>query len=105
MADTIYLIRGQNLDATAVFRDESGEVITIDETFTVTSSMKSLNGCRDSFILSPTISAGSVLINRTTDDLTDPRYVFDIILKPATGSRDITTNIFLQLEQPITKLT
>jgi len=40
-----------------------------------------------------------------TDDLADPKYVFDIIVKPSSGSRDITTRIYLQLEQPITPLT
>jgi len=105
MADTIYLIRGQNLNVTAVFNDESGDPITIDGTYTVTSSMKSLAGCNAAFALSPTVSGGSVLIARTTDDLEDPRYVFDIIVKPASGTREITTRIFLQLEQPITPLT
>lgn len=105
MSDTIYLIRGQDLDVTAVFNDESGDSITIDGTYSVTSSMRSVKGCVDSFSLSPLVSGGSVTINRTTDDLSDPKYVFDIIVKPATGSRDISTRIFLQLEQPITPLT
>jgi hypothetical protein len=105
MADTIYLIRGQDLDVTATFRDEAGDLITIDGTYTVTSSMKSLTGCKTAFALSPTVSGGSVLIHRATDDLTDPRYVFDIIAKPSSGSREITTRIYLQLEQPITPLT
>jgi hypothetical protein len=105
MADTIYLIRGQDLDITATFSDDAGAPITIDGTYTVTSSMKSMSGCKDSFALSPTVSAGNVLIHRTTDDLTDPKYVFDIIAKPASGSRDITTRLYLQLDQPITPLT
>jgi hypothetical protein len=104
MADTIYLIRGQNLDVTVTFRDDDGNVIVIDETYTVTSAMKSTIGCKSSFDLLPTVSGGNVIINLTTDDLTDSRYVFDIILKPLSGSRDITTRIYLQLEQPITPL-
>jgi len=105
MADTIYLIRGQDLDLTAVFNDEAGAPIVIDETYTITSSMRSMKGCQDSFALSPAVSDGAVTINRVTDDLADPKYVFDIIVKPSSGSRDITTRIYLQLEQPITPLT
>ena len=105
MADTIYLIRGQDLDVTATFSDDAGDPITIDGTYTVTSSMKSLSGCATAFDLSPTVSGGSVVISYATDELTDPRYVFDIIAKPASGTREITTRIYLQLEQPITPLT
>lgn len=105
MADTIYLIRGQDLDITATFADEAGVNIPIDGTYSVTSSMKSMSGCKDSFALSPTTSAGNVLIHRATDDLTDPKYVFDIIAKPSSGTRDITTRIYLQLDQSITPLT
>lgn len=105
MADTIYLIRGQDLDVTATFTDLDGDQIVIDGTYTVTSSMKSLSGCKAAFALSPTLSAGSVVIHYATDDLTDSRYAFDIIVKPASGARTITTRIFLQLEQPITPLT
>lgn len=105
MADTIYLIRGQDLNVTAVFNDESGSPITIDGTYTVTSSMQSMKGCQNVFALSPDISDGAVTISRTTDDLADPKYVFDIIAKPASGTREITAKIFLQLEQPVTPLT
>ena len=105
MADTIYLIRGQDLDITATFADEAGVNIPIDGTYSVTSSMKSMSSCKDAFALSPTTSAGNVLIHRATDDLTDPKYVFDIIAKPSSGTRDITTRIYLQLDQSITPLT
>jgi hypothetical protein len=105
MADTIYLIKGQDLDVTATFADTDGSPIVIDGSYAVTSSMRSLKGCQDSFPLSPTVSGGSVLIHRATDDLDDPKYVFDIILKPTLGTREITTKIYLQLEQPITPLT
>jgi hypothetical protein len=105
MADTIYLIRGQDLDITASFADDAGAPITIDGTFTVTSSMRSMQSCRDSFPLSPTVSGGNVLIHRSTDDLEDAKYVFDIVAKPSSGTRDITTRLFLQLDQPITPLT
>jgi hypothetical protein len=105
MTDTIYLIRGQDLDITATFADDAGAPITIDGTFTVTSSMRSTAICHDSFLLAPTVSGGNVIIHRATDDLEDAKYVFDIVLKPSTGTRDITTRIYLQLDQPITPLT
>lgn len=105
MADTIYLIRGQDLDITASFADDAGAPITIDGTFTVTSSMRSMHSCNDAFTLFPTVSGGNVIIHRATDDLEDSKYVFDIVLKPSTGSRDITTRMYLQLDQPITPLT
>jgi hypothetical protein len=105
MADTIYLIRGQDLDITASFADDAGAPITIDGTFTVTSSMRSTVICHDSFSLSPTVSGGNVLIHRSTDDLEDAKYVFDIVLKTSPGNRDITTRMYLQLDQPITPLT
>lgn len=105
MADTIYLIRGQDLDVTATFTDLDGDQIVIDGTYTVTSYMTSMSKCKSVFTLSPTLSSGSVVIHYSTDDLTDSRYAFDIIAKPATGTRIITTRIFLQLEQPITPLT
>ena len=105
MADTIYLSRGQTLDVTATFRDAAGVQIAIDETYTVTSSMKAVKGCTDSFTLSPTLLAGSVIIAYSTDLLTEPRYVFDIIAKPASGTREVTAKIYLQLEQPVTPLT
>jgi hypothetical protein len=105
MADTIYLIRGQDLDITASFADDAGAPITIDGTFTVTSSMRSMQSCNDLFPLSPTVSGGNVLIHRSTDDLEDAKYVFDIVAKPSSGTRDITTRIYLQLDQPITPLT
>lgn len=105
MADTIYLIRGQDLDITASFADDAGAPIIIDGTYTVTSSMRSMHSCNDAFTLSPTVSGGNVIIHRATDDLEDSKYVFDIVLKPSTGSRDITTRMYLQLDQPITPLT
>jgi hypothetical protein len=105
MADTIYLSRGQTLNVTAVFRDAAGVQIVIDDTYTVTSSMKAVNGCKDPFVLSPTLSDGSVIIAYSTALLTEARYVFDIIAKPATGTREVTAKIYLQLEQPVTPLT
>jgi hypothetical protein len=105
MTDTIYLIRGQDLDITASFADDAGAPITIDGTYTVTSSMRSMQGCNDSFSLSPTVLGGNVIIHRSTDDLHDSKYVFDIVLKTSPGTRDITTRIYLQLDQPITPLT
>jgi hypothetical protein len=105
MADTIYLIRGQDLDITASFADDAGAPITIDGTFTVTSSMRSMQSCNDAFSLAPTVSGGNVIIHRSTDDLEDAKYVFDIVLKTTPGNRDITTRMYLQLDQPITPLT
>ena len=105
MADTIYLIRGQDLDINASFADDAGAPITIDGTFTVTSSMRSMQSCHDSFPLSPTVSGGNVIIQRSTDDLEDAKYVFDIVLKTSPGNRDINKRIYLQLDQPITPLT
>ena len=105
MADTIYLSRGQTLNVTAVFHDSDGVQIVIDGTYTVTSSMQAVKGCTDAFALSPTLSGGSVIIAYSTDLLAEPRYVFDIIAKPATGTREVTAKIYLQLEQPVTPLT
>jgi hypothetical protein len=67
--------------------------------------MRSMQSCNDLFPLSPTVSGGNVVIHRSTDDLEDAKYVFDIIAKPSSGTRDITTRIYLQLDQPITPLT
>ena len=85
---------------TITFRDSAGVKIEIDETYEVTSSMESVKcGSSNTVSLSPTIEDGFVLIHRTTDDLTEPKYQLDIIAKPATGTRAITKAFFMQLDQ------
>ena len=102
MADTIYLKRGQDLNITATFKDIDGDPITLDGSWTATSSMKMRGGC-DRITLAPTISGGNVLINYATDNLTPSTYEIDIIANDG-SDREISDVFYLNLDRTITPL-
>ena len=99
--DTIYLKRGQDLSITATFRDDDGNDITLDGSWTATSAMKRKDTC-DTITLSPTISGGKVAITQATDDLSAGVYELDIIVTD--GDREISDIFFLNLAKTITPI-
>jgi hypothetical protein len=81
---TIYLSRGEMLRVNIIAQDD-GENIDLDESWTVSAWMKPKLKCA-AFDLYPTIADGQASITRSTSDLEDSSYEFDVKFADADGN-------------------
>jgi hypothetical protein len=105
MSDTIYLKRGQNLNLEIEFLDSDGGVMPLDETWAVSSALKSSTNCNDIILLTCVITEeGKVTVTQETDNLTSSQYMIDLIANDG-NDREITEIFYLVLSSTITPLT